>query len=288
MTRVLAVGYTSGEFLQDSSPVHLFPETLQREDLEHLVELVADDLGDQRAVLAVYPSWWQEPALRRLQTVRSALDASRMLLYPSPLPPLAGSVFCALAASVGPHVAQPGVLYAGLKLLERQVLTVARLRKVSGLREPAPSIWQHAAGWWPAAAFGVSWWPRPSVRRLRKKDPSVPLPPPAAWSGVPLERLAVASGGGSHTEWIERAVAAPLNVRTIVPTELPQLAARFWGTSNLLEAAAYPTDVSMLVSWLSEGSRASRCPWCGEQVVGSECPFCHMDRAAAFAVGEAV
>lgn len=287
MTRVLAVGFTQGEFLQEQHPVHTFPETLQRDDLEQLVELVGGDLGEDGAVLVVYPSWWAEPALRRLQTVRSGLDASRMLLYPSPLPPLAGSVLCALAATVAPYTL-PGVLYAGLSLLERSVLPVARLRKVSGLREPAPSVWQHLLGWFPATAFGVSWFPRPGVKRLTGRDSSLPLPERGGWNGPPLDRLAVGSGMGSHTDWIERAVAGPLGCTEVVPVPAAPLAERFWGTSKVVEAVAYPSDVGLLASWILEGARPAACPWCGEAIIGSDCPFCHSDQAAAVAAVEAV
>jgi len=281
MTRILAVGFAGGEFLPDSCAVHVYPETLQREDLEGLVEVVTADLGEDRAVVAVYPSWWSEPALRRLQTVRAAVDSNRLLLYASPLPPLAGSVLCALAAAVAPHIGAPGLLHAGLPLLERQLLPVARLRKLGGLRQPAPSVWQHLLSWWPTTSFGVSWWPRPAIHRLKKADASVPLPPRAAWSGVPVDRLALAADDRARTEWVAAAVGRPLDIEEVQRVAPGPLASRFWGTAAVLEAVAYPGDVPLLASWLAEGHLALPCPWCGERVVSSECPFCHMDRATA-------
>lgn len=283
MTRILAVGFAGGEFLPDQARIHVFPETLQREDLEGLVDLIHSDVGEDRAVIAIYPSWWSEPALRRLQTVRAATDTNRVLLYASPLPPLAGSVLCALAAAVATHMAEPGLLHAGLPLLEKQILPIARLRKLGGLRQPAPSVWQHLLSWWPTTSFGVSWWPRPAIRRLKKSDATVPLPPRAAWSGVTLDRLALAADDRARTEWVAEAIGRPLDVDDIMRVPPGPLAARFWGTSAVLEAVAFPGDVPLLASWLGEGHLALPCPWCGERVVSSECPFCHTDRAAAIA-----
>jgi hypothetical protein len=281
MTSILAVGYAGGGYVQDQPSFHAFPEALERTDLERLADVVPDDLDRQRAVVAIYPSWWPEPSLRRLQTIRSAFESSHVLFHASALPPLAGSVLCGLAAAVAPGIRAPGVFVAGLPLLERLVLPVARLGSVSGLRHPNPSVWQHLASWWPHSSFAVSWWPRPGVRRLRRKDDSVPLPPPAGWTGVPLDGLA-ATGSWEWSGWLERAVARPLDVKTLVRVDTGPNAARFWGTHSVLEAAAYPTNVEALVSWLVEGHRVARCPWCGEAVVSQECPFCGMDRAAAF------
>jgi len=283
MTRILAVGFAGGEFLPDQTRAHVFPETLQREDLEGLVKLIHSETGEGHAVIAVYPSWWSEPALRRLQTVRAATDTNRVLLYASPLPPLAGSVLCTLAAAVAPHITAPGLLHAGLPLLERQILPVARLRKLGGLRQPAPSVWQHLLSWWPTTSFGVSWWPRPTIRRLQKSDSAVPLPPRAAWSGVALDRVAFAADDRARTEWVAEAVGRPLDVDDVVRVPHGPLVTRFWGTGAVLEAVAYPSDAPLLASLLAEGHLALPCPWCGERVVTSECPFCRTDRAAAIA-----
>lgn len=285
MTRVLTVGYEEYEVLPDQPALHAFPQTLQRADLERLTELIADDLSQQQTVVAIYPSWWAEPALQRLQTIRAALDATGVLLHASSLPPLAGSVLCALASAVGPWAPAPGVFLAGLPLLERQLLPVARLGKVSGLQDPAPSVWQHLASWWPTSSFAVSWWPRPGVRRLRAKDPSVPLPPAEVWTGVPLDRIIVASPERVPIDWVRSHVARPLGIDAVQQVPPQPQGQRFWGTRAVLEAVAYPSDVPLLVSWLVEGHHVERCQWCGETVVSAECPFCRADRAAMAAAG---
>jgi hypothetical protein len=285
MTRILAVGYASDQFLPAAPSVPAFPEAITRDDLERLSDLVAEDLAEERAVVAIYPTWWAEPSLRRLETIRSVFDSARIVLYGSSLPPLAGGVLCALAAAVAPSISAPGLFLAGLPVLERQVLPVARMTRIGDLAHPAPTVWQHLASWWPGTAFGVSWWPRPSVRRLRRADPAVPLPPPVAWSGVPLSRLAVANASEATTPWVRDLVAAPLDVVDVVGCEPPPLGPRFWGSSGVLEAAAYPTDVATLTSWVVGGQSPSRCRWCGERVVSPECPFCRIDRAAVL-VGE--
>lgn len=283
MTRILSIGYMAGEFLPDQPPVPSFPDTLTRDDLERLVDVV-DDL-DEWTVIAVYPAWHANPTLRRLQTIRAALDSTQVLLYESSLPPLAGSVLCALAAAVAPHVDSPGVLMGGLPLLERQLLPIARLRSVARLHHPAPSIGQHMASWWPASAFGVSWWPEPNIRTLRRRDQSISLPPSGGWANLPLDRLAVAGPQAGMGAWIEDAVASALGVDEVLEVSPEPLVGRYWGVSrywgvnSVLEAVAYPSNVGGLVSGVGYRQRAEHCRWCGELVVSTDCPFCGVDRA---------
>jgi len=285
MARIVAVGYTAGEFLPDQPLVHSFPDTLTRDDLGRLVDVVVGDLDEQTAVIAIYPAWHADITLRRLQTVRAAIDSAQVVLYASALPPLGGSVLCALAAAVAPYVVSPGILVAGLPLLERQLLPIARLRSVARLDHPAPSIGQHIVSWWPPSTFGVSWWPEPNIRRLRRRDPSISLPTDAGWANLPLDRLAVAGIQADMGAWVHDSVASPLGIREVLGAEPESLAGRYWGVSrywgvnSVLEAVAYPSNVGGLVSGLGYRQRAKLCRWCGELVVSAECPFCGVGRA---------
>ena len=280
VARILAVGYAGGRFLPGQPLVRSFPDTLSRADLADAANVVAGDLDEHVAVVAVYPAWYAEPSLRRLQTIRAGLDSPQLLLHASPLPPLAGSVLCALTAAVAPHVVSAGVLVGGLPLLERQLLPIARLRSVARLAHPPPTVGQHVASWWPPSAFGVSWWPRPHVRVLGRHDRSVPLPGAAEWLNVPLDRLAVAGIGSDTATWVDHSIVAPLGVRDVTRVAPEPLAERYWGTDAVLEAVAHPGNVSGLVGGAGFRRRATHCRWCGELVVSSVCPYCGVDRSS--------
>jgi hypothetical protein len=269
---IIAIGFEAGGFLPSHPEPPSFPGGLDRQDLEELVEIVADALVRHGHALAIYPTWNAEPSLRRLQTVRSALSTTRLATYASPLPPLAGAVLASVTAAVAPLVPSVATLLAGLPLLEAQLLVVAWLGRVTGLREPAPTLLQHAVSVLPNTAFGVSSWPKPSVRRLSRKDRRVPLPRVRG----PL-RLAVAARDGD-LGWVRNVVAPALGDPPL--HEVPATAGgpRWWGSRRLVEVVAYPTGLSELVALLEE--QATRlCSWCGEETaadpVTGVCVFCH-------------
>lgn len=275
MTRIIAVGYTAGELLPGQPVVHNVRDTVTQADLGQLVDVMAGD--DQAVVIAIAPAWRHDLSFRRLQTVRAAVDPTRVLLYRSALPPLAGSVLCVLAAAVAPFVGSPGLIMAGLPLLERQLLPVAYLRSVARLRHPAPSVWQRLASGWPPSSFGVSWWPRPGVHRLPRHDTSIPLPHPSEWRNVRLDRMLAAGSDSSGTAWVRLSVAAPLLVSDVAETDPTPLAATYWGTSSAVEAVAYPSNVGAMGIGVSRHQHASNCRWCGALVAAASCPFCGMD-----------
>jgi hypothetical protein len=278
MTRVVAVGYAPQAFVTDQPPYLSLSDGVQREDLEGLVSLVADDLSEGRAVLAVYPSWWAEPALRRLQTVRVALSAPRFLIYPCSLPPVAGSALCGLAAALAPLAQSPGALVAGLGTLERQLVPIAQLGSVANLRHPTPSLSQHVASWVRRSSFGISWWPQPSVHRLRSKDRGVPLPIAAAWTGAPLTSAAISVPEGASRAWFSEVVFPTLGTTSLVEVPPTPLRQRYWGTRRVVDAVAYSPDLEALRSHVFDGRYAAHCRWCGEAVSSDVCPFCGMDR----------
>lgn len=281
MTRIVALGYAGGTFAPAQPSFHAFPEAVSREDLDRLAEALGEDLAEGHAVVALYPSWWAEPSLQRLQTIRAALDSSRIVGHPLDAPPLAGSVLCGLAAALAEHITTPALLLSGLELLERTLVPIAHMSKVSGLRHPAPSLWQHFQSWWPWTSFGVSWWPRPSVNRIGRNASSVPLPHPEAWAGPRLDVVAIAAAEGANTDWVRNTVVPAVAAEYVLTVKDTALTERYWSSRNVVEAVAYPSNIDDLVSWISEGYQPVLCPWCGERIVSALCPFCGIDRAWA-------
>jgi hypothetical protein len=279
VTRIIAVGYSAEVFVPQQPRVHAFPHVLTREDLERLADVVAKDLARERAVIAIYPGWSAEPSLRRLQTVRSALASPRFTTYATGLPPVAGSILCALAAAAAVHVRSAGLIFAGLPVLERQIVTIARLPSVGGLRTPSPSLWQHAVSLLPGVSFAVSWWPKPAVARLRKHQLSVPLPTPDQWRGPALDTVALAGADAKGADWFERTAIPAVGSSYLLPLEPQPLSPTFWGGKRVIEAAAYPSDMAAVGSLLRGAPQPVPCEWCGELVITDYCPFCGADRA---------
>jgi len=276
VTRIIAVGYAEEVCIPRQPRMHAFPHALERDDLERLADLAAGDLANDRAVVAIYPSWLPESTLRRLQTVRSLLGSPRFALHASDAPPVAGSVLCALAAAAAAELRDAGLLYAGLPVLERQIAAVAQLPSVTRLRHPTPSLLQHVTSWWPRSSFAVSFWPRPQVAAFRRGQAAVALPRADAWEGLALDTVAVAPvpPSGAPGSWFEETVIPALGASYLLPLEVPPLSATYWSTPRVVEAAAYPSDTARVVRLLS-GAVPTPCPFCGERVASQPCPFCH-------------
>lgn len=119
MTGIVAIGYQEWALVPQQPALHAIPRNVERDDLRRLVDVVRDHLAQGDEVLAILPAWGSEPSLRLLQTLRAALDASRLAIYRSAMPPLAGSVLCALASTLAPRLASLGMLAAGLPTIER-------------------------------------------------------------------------------------------------------------------------------------------------------------------------
>lgn len=264
---VLSLGFDLTGLGLDAPQVLAFPTAPAREDLEAWRDAVSGALDRADHAMIVYPSWMDEPALQRLQTVKSALAAERLALHQTSLPPLAGGVLCVLGAALGPHLRSAGELVAALRALERRLIVVAWLGSVSRLHEPSPSVAQHLSSLWPRSAYGVVLQPEPLVRRLSRRRPGFPL----ARADEPME-LVLAPREGADVDWFTTAVNPALGnlpLRQVNPTHH---GASWWGTPRLVEAVAYPRDPVATAGSLQ--LRLHLCSWCGEAVAGSPCPFC--------------
>lgn len=275
MVAIVTFGFKPEAFVAEQGSPAWFPDRPRREDLDDIVDAVRLGIEREGHALAIYPSWRAEPVLRRLETARSVIDERRLVLYGTSLPPLAGSVFAALASAVAGSLPSAGALIASLPALERELVVMAWLGSVARLRAPSPSVLQHVASWWPRSAFAAFFWPQPTVRRLRRDDRQVPAP-----TTYRPQCLAIAARDGDD-EWVENAVlpafgSAP--VKEVTPTELgPQ----WWGTGRLIEIVAYPVDVPVTARRISQGLAHAHCRWCGEPVSSSQCPFCRIDLTPA-------
>ncbi len=281
MVAVISIGFKPESLVPDQGNIPTFVGDLPRDHYDELVDTVRRSIAEHGHVIALYPLWFKEPALQRLKTVRAALDTVRLATYGTPLPPLAGTVLASLTSAVSPYISSTGALVTALPALEKELVVLAWLGSVAGLATPAPSLWQHVRSSWPTTAFGVSFWPEPGVRLLTKKDRTVPVPR----SYRPM-LLAVSSHDGDAS-WIEDVVAPALGsppIKEVAPTPLGP---KWWGTTKLTEAVAYPVDVPVIARRITQGQRTFLCRWCTEAIASDQCPFCGLETAEPSLAGGA-
>lgn len=281
MTAIISIGFKTEAFVSGGGTIPAFSHEPAAGDFERLVDTVRSAIGQSGHVIAIYPDYAAEPSLARLETVRTALNTRRLATYRTKLPPLAGAALTALAAAVTPYIKAPGVLFAALPALEEELLVLAWLGGVSKLDRPSPSLAQHLASMWPTSAFGVSFWPEPSVKTLRKKDRTVSLPT----TFRPMMLATAAREGGDMT-WIEEVILPGLGMPPTARFDATPLGPRWWGTPRLVEAIAYPVDVPVTARRITQNVSPFLCRWCAEAIATRHCPFCGMD-AARTALGGA-
>ncbi|MPZ90192.1 MAG: hypothetical protein GEU68_00935 [Actinobacteria bacterium] len=282
MAAIISIGFQTEAFVSGGGTIPAFSHEPAPNDFERLVDTVRGAIEQSGHVIAIYPDYAAEPSLARLETVRTALNTRRLATYGTSLPPLAGAALTALAAAVTPYIQAPGVLFAALPTLEEELLVLAWLGSVSKLDRPSPSLAQHLASMWPISAFGISFWPEPSVKTLRKKDRTVSLPT----TFRPMMLATAAREGGDMT-WVEEVVLPGLGMPPTARFDPTPLGPRWWGTTRLVEAIAYPVDVPVTARRITQNVSPFLCRWCAEAIATRHCPFCGMDAARTALVGGA-
>jgi hypothetical protein len=264
---VLVFGLKPERLIGTEGRIDAFLEPPTQEQADRVIDAVQSGIEAGGHVLAIVPQWLDAEALQRLRMVESALDTEALTIHETPLPPLAGAVLASLASAVAPHLPSTGVLVSLLPELEARLHVFTWLGSVSGLSVPAPTLGQHLASLTPGSAFGVSSYPEPSVHKLGRDGPGVPLPQ----IDRPT-RLAVSDHGGD-AGWIETVNAAlgDLEVHQVEPTPNGP---SWWGSGKLVEGVAYPTDSRALAAELLAAATPWTCRWCRELIAASPCPLC--------------
>lgn len=264
-TSVVSVGFRADEFLAGEEAAVSLPLGPERGELDDLYDALVGPL--ERPTIAIVPKRWAERAIRRLETVQLVSERPPMAFYVTDLPPLAGGVLTALAAALGARIRDAGVLLAALPAVERELIWVTWLRRITRLSSPSPSLGQRLRSAAPGRRWVVSSWPEPSIHTVsdRRKTPALP-------ELLAQFQLAVAPNDGDP-EW-PRAVSSELSGVPTREYEPTPLGASWWGTDQVIETVAFPIDVEALAVHASSGVVAAACRWCGERIASSSCPFC--------------
>ena len=264
---VLVFGLKPERLIDSEGRIDAFLEAPTLEQAETLIDAVNSGVEAGGHVLAIVPQWLKGDGLQRLQMVESALDTEDLTIHETPLPPLAAAALASVASAIAPHLPSVGVLVSLLPDLEGELHVFTWLGSVSGLSVPAPSLGQHLASLTPGSAFGVSSYPEPSVHKVGRDGPGVPLPQISRPT-----RLAVSDHGGD-VAWVQ-AVNAALGNLEVRQVERTPNGPTWWGSGKLVESVAYPVDVAGLAAELLASTQPWTCRWCREQIARSPCPLC--------------
>jgi hypothetical protein len=221
-----------------------------------------------RPAIALYSDRSAPADVRHLEMLRSIAFGSRLAVVAVSAPPLAAGVLASLLSSLSEHIDAPGLLLAALPRLERELVSLAWVDRVTGLGHLGPGVVQRALSLVPGTSFGASLTPEPVVRRLTKQDLSVPVP---AIEG-PMRGLV--AGRSANPSWVAEFVEPALAGVELEEVEPSEWVPDWWGTSKVVEVVAHPTDIAELAARLTRGLRRSPCQWCAELIAADRCPFC--------------
>ncbi|WP_335980770.1 hypothetical protein [Streptomyces sp. CA2R106] len=230
---------------------------------EHVVRTSAA-LDAHGHLIALAPAEADDPARRRMHTVRSALEGDRIAIVPLTLPPLARTLLGEQLRQLSGTDLGPGVLAGAARLLSYYLHSGALLASVSKLDRVPVGVGSHVKSLVPGRHFAVLAHPEPY---LGEAD-AAHVPPGPSYA----TQLAVA-GSGLDPGWVAGPLAAGWQTQALREVPLPADSARWWGTSRLVEFTAYIADVGMLYQ-LVTSVRRDTCTWCGLEVIGDQCLFC--------------
>lgn len=265
---VVGLGCELDRLFSGQRPALPVPGPPGRDDLRDLFEAVAGPLRGGERVIVVVGDWLPAETLERVHTVHSLLETDRVAIHVTALPPLAASVQAALAAALASLAPSAGALAGMLDGVGDQLLVLAWMGSVAGLRHPAVSLLHHARSALPWSSFGVGLQPEAFVRPLVRRSEDLPLEQP----DQPVELL-VAPRENADLGWITEGVVPALGGVPVRQVPATLHGPEWWGTSRLVEAVGVPTDLEALADAVFPHSVVP-CRWCGEPIATPPCPFC--------------
>ncbi|WP_299532789.1 hypothetical protein [uncultured Streptomyces sp.] len=216
-------------------------------------------------VIAVYSSDIPPAHERRLHAIRSVLESDRVALLKIDLPPLGIAILVRQLRQLSICDFSPGVVASAARLLAHYIHAGALLNSVARLDRVPVSLSSHAKSWVPGSQFVVL---AGSDPRLVKVAPDME---PLAGPEYPTHLLL--AKGQAQPDWVTEKLAPSWKVQAIHEAPLPADSSRWWGTSKLVEFAAYLPDISVLYQ-LVASVRRENCHWCGMELIGDLCGFC--------------
>jgi hypothetical protein len=214
-------------------------------------------------VIAVYPSSVPIAIQQRLHTIRSVMESDRIALLKLDLPPLAVAVLVRQLRQLSICDFSPGVIASAARLLSHYIYAGALLNSVAKLDRVPVSLKSHAKSWVPGSQFGVLANPNPQLIKIGT----------GSLAGPEFGTQLLVAKGQLQSDWPIASLAPAWQVQGVQEAALPSDSPRWWGTSKLIEFAAYLPDISVLYQLVSS-VRREECHWCGMELIGDRCGFC--------------
>ncbi|WP_327325770.1 hypothetical protein OG735_27315 [Streptomyces sp. NBC_01210] len=246
---------------------------LQAPDAQPLDAALADMtvlLEQHGYVIALYPASIPVAHERRLHTVRSVLESDRIALLKLDLPPLGVAVLGRQLRQLSICDFSAGIVASAARLLSHYIYAGALLNSVTKLDRVPVSLKSHAKSWVPGSQFAVLANPGPQLIKIGTGQ----------LAGPEFSTQLLFTKGQLQTEWVTSTLAPAWQVQAVQETALLSDSPRWWGTSRLIEFAAYLPDISVLHQLVSS-VRREVCTWCGIELIGDRCGFCSAPLAPA-------
>ncbi|HEY9369554.1 hypothetical protein [Streptomyces sp.] len=241
---------------------------LQHPDAQPLEAALADMqvLVEQHGyVVAVYPASISAAHERRLHTIRAVLESDRIALLKLDLPPLGVAVLVRQLRQLSICDFSAGVVASAARLLSHYIYAGALLNSVTRLDRVPVSLKTHAKSWVPGSQFAVLANPTPQLIKIGAGAGDLAGPEFGT-------QLAVAKGQ-LQSDWVTGTLAPAWRVEGVQEVALPPDSAGWWGTSKLIEFAAFLPNISIIYQLVSS-VRREICTWCGLELIGDRCGFC--------------
>ncbi|WP_432104936.1 hypothetical protein [Streptomyces sp. bgisy091] len=224
------------------------------------MQLLLDQHGH---VVAVYPAGIAPAHERRLHTIRSVLESDRIALLKVNLPPLAVAVLVRQMRQLSICDFSAGVVASAARLLSHYIHAGALLNSVTKLDRVPVSLKAHAKSWMPGSQFGVVANPEPQLIRVGAGE----------LTGPEFGTHLLVAKGSLQSDWVTSTVAPAWQVQAV--HEVPPLSDSpgWWGTSKMIEFAAFLPDISVIYQLVSS-VRREICTWCRNELIGDRCGLC--------------
>lgn len=215
-------------------------------------------------VIAVYPSSIAPAHERRLHTIRAVLESDRIALLKVDLPPLGVAVLVRQLRQLSICDFSAGVVASAARLLSHYIHSGALLNSVTKLDRVPVSLKAHAKSWVPGSQFGVLANPKPQLIKVGTGE----------LDGPDFTTHLLVAKGQLQSDWVTKTVAPAWQVQEVHDVALPADSAAWWGTSKLIEFAAFLPDISLIYQLVSS-VRREVCSWCGNELIGDRCGLCN-------------
>ncbi len=262
-----AIAVTSADLVLPPTDQQTPPAALLRAPGDQGLDTALSDMQlllDQHGyVIAVYPAGIAPAHERRLHTIRSVLESDRIALLKVDLPPLGVAVLVRQLRQLSVCDFSAGVVASAARLLSHYIHAGALLNSVTRLDRVPVGLKAHAKSWMPGSQFGVLANPSPQLIRIGQGE----------LTGPEFAAHLIVAKGQLQSDWVTSTVAPAWQVQAVHEVAPLSDSPGWWGTSKMIEFAAFLPDISVIYQLVSS-VRREVCTWCGNELIGDRCGLC--------------